>query len=181
MLKHKIVLASVLLACSLGSMAQNNIQSKNINGSIFLPSRNITDNLAAAPDFSAFYNLLKASGTINTPAPPVTFLVPGNKAFAKLAPGELDTLVKPENTTALVAMINKHILPGKLTAASIAQLIKQNNGSTVLTTAAGTTITAKIDANRNIILTDADGGTSVISRFDIAVQNGLMHVVTEVL
>ena len=178
----KTIVLSVLLGCSLYSYAQDNVKAKNIDGTIILPSKTITDNLSTAPNFSAFYTLLKTSGLANTlGVTPVTVLAPSNKAFAKLPPGQLDTLVKPGNSTALTAFINNHILPGKVTSATIAQQIKLNKGTATLTTAAGNKLTAKIDVNRNIVLTGINGNQSVISRFDAVVKNGVMHVVTEVL
>ncbi|MEO6149070.1 MAG: fasciclin domain-containing protein [Mucilaginibacter sp.] len=183
MLKGKFIILSILLSCTLlHGYAQDTVKAKNIDGSLILPAKSVLDNLASAPNFSAFYRLIKVSGVFNNVGTsPVTILAPANKAFAKLPPGQLDTLIKPENSAALTAFVNNHLLAGKITSANIAQQIKLNNGTATLTTLAGNKLTAKIDANRNILLTDINGNQSVISRFDIAVQNGLMHVVTGVL
>ena len=59
--------------------------------------------------------------------------------------------------------------------------INAGKGAAAFRTIAGTTITAKIDANRNIILTDENGGQSIISKFDIQQSNGMLHIVNAVL
>lgn len=112
---------------------------------------------------------------------PITIFAPVNKAFESLPPGKLDTLFKPGHRTELAALINYHVLSGKMTSADIARQIKQNNGSAVLVTLAGKKLTAKIDSNRNIVLTDESGMNSIISRFDVLQRNGMLHVITGVL
>jgi uncharacterized surface protein with fasciclin (FAS1) repeats len=46
---------------------------------------------------------------------------------------------------------------------------------------AGAKLSAKLDANRNIVLMDENGGESIINRFDVEQNNGMLHVVNKVL
>ncbi|GAA4333569.1 fasciclin domain-containing protein [Mucilaginibacter gynuensis] len=158
-------------------------QVKTIDGDNMPATKSIYDNLATAKNFTVLLNAIQKAGlsTQFTGTTPVTILAPNNKAFAALPAGTIDTLLKPEHKIELARLINNHILAGKITSADIARQIKMNNGQAVFTTLAGSKLTAKIDANRNIALTDENGSQSVVSRFDVQQLNGVLHTVTALL
>ncbi len=147
------------------------------------PSNNILDNLSSSPDFSILVNAIKTADLANTftGTGPITVFVPTDKAFAKLAYGQLDTLLQQTHKAELVNLIMYHAIAGKITSKDIDRQIKAGNGQATLTTLAGGTLTARINENRNIVLTDENGGQSVISRFNIPQSNGIMHMITVVL
>jgi len=146
-------------------------------------SKDIIENISAAPEFSVLtYALKTAELTDFFKGPgPVTLFAPTAKAFAKLAAGQLDTLLLPPHKAELVNLLNYHAIAGKVSSKNIISQIKANNGQATFTTLSGGILTARINENRNIVLTDESGGQSVISIFDIQQSNGMIHVVTAVL
>lgn len=154
-------------------------KARNIDGVIMKPSNTIMENLSASPNFSTLVNVIKAAQL--TGGEPITLFAPTNKAFEKLAPGQLDTLLLPAHKTELANLLSYHVLAGRITSKDIERQIKAGNGQATLTTLSGGILTAKINENRNIVLTDENGGQSVISTFDIPQSNGMIHIVTAVL
>jgi len=112
---------------------------------------------------------------------PVTVFVPDDKAFSTMNAAMLDTLEKPANRQALANLLLYHIINGKITAKDILRQIHANNGQAILTTLSGHKLVATINTARNIVLTDENGGQSIISKFDIRQKNGLMDMITAVL
>lgn len=156
--------------------------SRNVDGVTMSSSKDIIENLSESPEFTTLVKLIKAAGLEdNFKSGTITLLAPTNKAFDKLAPGTLDTLLLPARKTNLVNLLNYHVISGRITAKDIARQIKAGNGQATLTTLSGGTLTAHINENRNIVLTDENGGQSVITRFDIEQSNGLLHLVNAVL
>lgn len=112
----------------------------------------------------------------------LTVFAPDNDAFAKLAPGKMDSLMfNTKRQPDLIALVTYHVIPGILKAKDIIHQIKANNGTATFITLTGNKLTAKLDANRNIVLIDENGGQSVISKFDIPQNNGIIHIVNAVL
>lgn len=66
--------------------------------------------------FSTFAKAIDAAGLENLLAGgnAVTVLAPTNEAFAKLPPGKLDSLLKPENKSELEALLKRHLVAGSL-------------------------------------------------------------------
>lgn len=146
-------------------------------------SNTIMVNLSASPDFSLLSSAIKTASLadIFNGNSPITIFAPENKAFDKLEAGMLDTLMLPAHQAELASLINYHAVAGKITSKDLQRQIKAGNGQTSLTTLSGGKLTARINENRNIVLTDEQGGQSVISRFDIQQSNGLLDVITAVL
>ena len=156
---------------------------RNIDGALIRPSNNILANLSSSSDFSTLVNAIKTADLADTFGgnSPITIFAPVNKAFDKLAPGQLDTLLLPAHKTELVNLLTYHAVAGRITSKDIEKQIKAGNGQATFTTLSGGVLTAKINENRNIVLTDENGGQSVISRFDIQQNNGILHIITSVL
>ena len=66
--------------------------------------------------FSTFAKAIDAAGLENLLAGgnAVTVLAPTTEAFAKLPPGKLDSLLKPENKSELEALLKRHLVAGSL-------------------------------------------------------------------
>lgn len=179
------LLGVLLVFISLQSAwAQTNaITSKSVEGSVMVSNKSVYDNLKSVPNFSVFVGLIEQAGLKSTitATKPITVLAPTNKAFEGLPAGMLDTLRKPENKAALVSYVKGYILQGKLTSADVSRLINAGNGQAKLTTITPSTLYAKVNTNRNIILTDAFGLQTIISRYDIMVGNGVLHTLTAAL
>jgi uncharacterized surface protein with fasciclin (FAS1) repeats len=156
---------------------------KIVNGVAMLSSNDFIENMSQAKEYSILVNAIENAGLTLTfkSKGPLTFFAPTNEAFAKLSAGQLDSLLKPGHKFDLSYLLTYHAVAGRITARDIQRKINLNNGQATYTTVAGSTLTAKIDSNRNIVLIDENGGESVISKFNIPQSNGLLHVVNSVL
>ena len=164
------------------SLAKKAIKIKNVDGTNMSSAKGLVDNLSASPDFTTLVGLIKASGLadqLNSGI--ITFLAPTNKAFAKLPAGTIDSLMQTTNQKKLVRFLNYLVIPGQLNSKDLLKLVKANNVEAKLTTLSGGIITARINPNRNILLTDENGGQSVVLLFDIGLSNGTMFVLENVL
>lgn len=152
-------------------------------GDGMLPANDIIKNIALSKELSTFYNFINKTNLAATfqSRGPITMFVPANDAFLNLPDGKLDSLMKPSYVWELTRLISYHSIPGRFKAKDIEKEINKNKGTATFTTLTGNKLTAKIDANRNIVLIDENGGESIISRFDIEQNNGMLHVVNKVL
>jgi uncharacterized surface protein with fasciclin (FAS1) repeats len=84
-------------------------------------SGDIVDVAVGAPQFSTLVAAVQAAGLVDTlkGTGPFTVFAPTNDAFAKLPPGTVENLLKPENKAQLVAVLTYHVLPGKVMAADV--------------------------------------------------------------
>jgi uncharacterized surface protein with fasciclin (FAS1) repeats len=164
------------------STASAKVKTKNIDGTVMTSAKDIVDNISLSPEFTKLVGSLKAADlTDNFKSGTITFFAPTNAAFDKLAPGILDTLLLPAHKADLVNLLNYHAVSGKITSKDLERQIKAGNGQTTLTTISGGTLTARINENRNIVLTDENGGQSIITRLDIEQSNGMLFIVNAVL
>jgi len=130
----------------------------------------VVDIAVGNPDFSTLVAALKAAGLVDTlkGAGPFTVFAPTNAAFAKLPPGTLDNLLKPENKAQLTAILTYHVVPGRVLAADAARLdtAPTVNGASADIVASGGRVTI-------------DGAT--ITATDIKAGNGVVHVIDTVM
>jgi len=174
--------ANFVLAQKTDSTAAKTPKAKNVDGTLMSPAKNLADNISSSAQLSTLVKIIEASGlTENLRSGTITFFAPENQAFDKLAPGILDTLLKLTHKADLVNLVNNHIVQGRISSKDIAAQIKSGNGQAVLTTLAGGTLTARINENRNIVLTDDNGDQSIITRLDIEQSNGMLFIVNSVL
>lgn len=77
--------------------------------------RDIADSVAANPILTKFAAMVQASdlGTFLSSRGPFTLFVPTDSAFARLPPGMLDTLLRPENKVRLQDILLFHVVNGK--------------------------------------------------------------------
>lgn len=157
-------------------------KARNVDGSLMSPSKTIPENISVSANFSTLASIIKADSTntfvSNTS---ITIFAPDNKAFSKLPEGTIDTLLLPAHKAQLVALIKYHAVDGRVTSKDIERQIKAGNGQATLTTLSGEKLIARINENRNIVLTDQNGSQGILSRLDIAQSNGILHVITKVL
>jgi len=155
-------------------------KTRNIDGTVMSSSKSILENLSASSEFTTLTSAIKVADlrdTLNN----VTVFAPTNKAFEKLAPGKLDTLLLPAHKTELTSLLTYHVIAGMITSKDIYRQIKAGNGQAIFKTISGGSLTASLNKNRNILLTDENGGQSVISKFDILQNNGMLYIITDVL
>jgi uncharacterized surface protein with fasciclin (FAS1) repeats len=154
-----------------------------VGGAPMYPSKDIVDNAVNSKDHTTLVAAVKAAGLVDTlkSAGPFTVFAPTNTAFTKLPAGTVDTLLKPENKAKLTGVLTYHVVPSRLSAATLMKDIKGGGGSAKLKTVEGEELTIKSPAAGKITVTDAKGDVSTVTIPDVMQSNGVIHVVDTVL
>jgi len=154
-----------------------------VGGAPMYPSKNIIQNAVNSKDHTTLVAAVKAAGLVDTLQGPGPFTVfaPTNGAFGKLPAGTVDTLVKPENKGTLTKILTYHVVPGRMTAANLMKAVKDGGGMARLKTIEGENLVVRQDGMSKLSITDAKGGTSMITVADVLQSNGVIHVVDTVL
>src|SRR6202453_5125195 len=110
-----------------------------VGGAAMFPSKNIIQNAVNSKDHTTLVAAVKAAGLVDTleGKGPFTVFAPTNEAFAKLPPGTVDTLLKPENKAALTKILTYHVVAGKYSASDLMKLVKAGGGKAMLKTVEG--------------------------------------------
>jgi uncharacterized surface protein with fasciclin (FAS1) repeats len=148
------------LLLSLGSITMAAAQEK----------KDIVDTAVAAGSFQTLAKALEAAGPVDTlkGEGPFTVFAPTDEAFAKLPPGTLYDLLKPENKDKLTAILTYHVVPGKVMASQVVNLksAKTVNGQALAITT----------ENGSVMVDNAK-----VIKTDIQCSNGVIHVIGSVL
>lgn len=152
-----------------------------VGGAAMYPTRTIVQNAVNSKDHTTLVAAVKAAGLVDTlsGAGPFTVFAPTNKAFAKLPAGTVDTLLKPENKATLQSVLTYHVVPGRLTATTLARQIRAGGGVANLTTVQGGRLQARM-VGKSIVLIDAKGGRAKVTQADVLQSNGVIHVTDSV-
>ena len=188
MKKYVIALGvSVMLsACAggMGGMKDDSTMAANpmVGGAAMYPSKDIVDNAVNSKDHTTLVAAVKAAGLVDTlkGAGPFTVFAPTNAAFDKLPAGTVDTLLKPENKPTLTKVLTYHVVPGRLDSKALTSMISAGGGKAMLKTASGGTLTASMK-DGHVWVTDAKGGTAMVTIANVYQSNGVIHVVDKVL
>lgn len=152
-------------------------KTRMVGGAQMSSANDVVKNLSKSKNHTVFVSMLTASGLSETlKTNTYTVFAPTDDAFKKLPAGTIDSLMKPTHLADLTKQVNSYIVQGKLRSADIAKQIK-TNGQASITTLSGSVLTAKINSDRNIVLTDANGNEAIVSQFDIDQSNGLVDVI----
>jgi uncharacterized surface protein with fasciclin (FAS1) repeats len=132
--------------------------------------KDIVDTAVQAGSFNTLAQALKAADLVDTMKSPGPFTVfaPTDQAFAKLPPGTLEVLFKPENKEQLRSILTYHVVPGRVTAADVMKITsaKTVNGQEV-----------RISVLKGVVrVNDAK-----VAKTDIAASNGIIHVIDSVI
>ena len=130
----------------------------------------IVDTAVSAGDFNTLVAAVQAAELVDTlkGEGPFTVFAPTDEAFAKLPPGTVENLLKPENKDQLVAVLTYHVVPGKIMSSDIA-------GKTAkVATVQGSDLA--VDATDGVMV---DNATVVVA--DIEASNGVIHVIDTVV
>ncbi len=143
---------------------------------------NIVEAAVATKSLSTLVAAVKAADLVGTLSGhgPFTVFAPTNFAFNTLPPGTVSTLLKPENKAQLQKILTAHVVAGKVTAGDLAKAIKAHGGSYRFHTVSGDTLVAR-QFGLAVIITDENGGRSLVTNADIEVSNGVVHIVNRVL
>lgn len=127
----------------------------------------VADTIAAKPQLSTLNGLLAKAGLTATlkGTGPFTVFAPSNEAFTKVPAKTMDELAK--DPTKLKAVLNYHLVPGKLMAADVKNgNSKTVNGANVALSKAGEFVTVE---------------EAMVQTADILATNGVVHIVDSVL
>ena len=153
-----------------------------VGGAPMFAGKTIAMNASAAPNLTTLVAAVKAAdlvSTLNGPGP-FTVFAPTNDAFAKLPAGTVDTLTQPENKAKLTAILTYHVVPGTYDSKKLMHEIKKHGGSFQLKTVEGEPLTFSLDRGM-VRITDAKGGTAMVTTPDVYQSNGVVHVIDNVL
>src|SRR5579883_2507444 len=125
---------------------------------------------AVAGHFNTLIAAVKAAGLVDALKGPGPFTVfaPTDEAFAKLPPGTVENLLKPENKAELRKILTYHVVAGRVTASDVVKLDS-----------------AKTLEGGSLTIHKGNGGVMVngahVTKTDIAASNGVIHVIDAVL
>jgi uncharacterized surface protein with fasciclin (FAS1) repeats len=133
---------------------------------------NIVEVAQSAGSFETLLTAATTAGLADTLANdgPYTVFAPNDAAFAKLAPGTVEDLLKPENRDTLTAILLYHVVPGEFPASAIA-------AETMLPTATpgGEMLTVSVDGD------DVRVDDSLVVTPNVDASNGIIHIIDTVL
>lgn len=132
--------------------------------------KDIVDTAIANGSFTTLVTAVKAAGLVDTlkGKGPFTVFAPTDAAFSKLPKGTIDSLLKPENKSKLVAILTHHVIAGAVSSADVVSKKlspKTVNGSSL-----------SIDGTMGVMVS----GAKVITA-DVKASNGIIHVIDKVL
>jgi uncharacterized surface protein with fasciclin (FAS1) repeats len=131
--------------------------------------KNIVQVAIGSPDHTTLVAALKAAEYVDalSNAGPFTVFAPGDAAFAKLPPGTVEDLVKPENKEKLRDILEYHVYVGVIRENMIqdGMSLNQVNGQNIKLTKAGEKITVN--------------GANVVGV--VTATNGIIYVLDQVL
>ncbi|HMK41113.1 MAG TPA: fasciclin domain-containing protein [Methyloceanibacter sp.] len=153
-----------------------------VGGAPMYPSKNIIQNAVNSKDHTTLVAAVKAAGLVDTleGKGPFTVFAPTNDAFAKLPAGTVDTLLKPENKGQLTQVLTYHVVPGRITAKDLMEMIEKGGGKATLKTVEGAELTFEMKDGA-IWVWDAKGDAAKITIKNVMQSNGVIHVIDTVL
>jgi len=175
-------LAFGAIAVSPTLAAQMNEKTVTVGGAPMYPSKNIVQNAVNSKDHTTLVAAVKAAGLVDTLSGPGPFTVfaPTNSAFAKLPPGTVDNLLKPENKDKLVAVLTYHVVPGRMSAKDLMDAAKKAGGQAKLKTVEGDWLTVEAKGGA-LMIWDSKGNTSKVTIQNVFQSNGVIQVIDSVL
>jgi uncharacterized surface protein with fasciclin (FAS1) repeats len=188
-MSKRIALFATVAAIAIGAMAsipvaaQMSEKTVTVGGSPMYPSKNIIQNAVNSKDHTTLVAAVKAAGLVETleGAGPFTVFAPTNEAFAKLPPGTVESLLKPENKPTLVKILTYHVVPGRMTAAGLMKAVKAGEGMAKLKTVEGEDLIVKEAGPGKLTVTDAKGDVAHVTIANVMQSNGVIHVIDTVL
>lgn len=134
------------------------------------PSMDIVGTAVSAGSFNTLAAALKAADLVVVLQGdgPFTVFAPTDDAFAKLPPGTVENLLKPENKAKLQAVLTYHVVAGKYMAADVVSMSS-----------------AKTVNGQSFMISEKDGSYMIdnakIIKTDVMASNGVIHVIDTVI
>jgi uncharacterized surface protein with fasciclin (FAS1) repeats len=135
------------------------------------PAADIVDTAASAGNFTTLVAAVEAAGLVDTlkGEGPFTVFAPTDEAFAKLPPGTVEELLKPENKDQLASILTYHVVPGRIMSGDI------QGADTAVVTVQGSEV--EIDARGGAVMVDE----ATVTQADIEASIGVIHVIDTVI
>jgi uncharacterized surface protein with fasciclin (FAS1) repeats len=164
------------------SLAMMNEKTVTVGGAPMYASKNIIQNAVNSKDHTTLVAAVKAAGLVDTlsGAGPFTVFAPTNAAFAKLPPGTVENLLKPENKDKLVAVLTYHVVPGRMSAKDLMDAAKKAGGQAKLKTVEGDWLTVEAKGS-TLSIWDSKGNVSKVTVQNVFQSNGVIQVIDTVL
>ena len=168
MIKQTIPLLLLAGACLAGTVFSDLVTAQEPP----TPAPAAADIVAVAAgdaDFTTLVSALRAAElvTVLQGKGPFTVFAPNNAAFAKLPPGALENLMKPENKKKLVSLLKNHVASGIIMATDVKSgRVKMLGGEKI-----------EVDVENGRV---GFGGAKVI-KADVPASNGVIHVIDTVI
>jgi len=161
----RIIRMAMLSATLVGVVACDAEDDKMTGG-----QSDIVATAEAAGSFGTLVAAIRAADLETTlkGAGPFTVFAPTDAAFAKIPAATLGDLLLPENKAKLQAILQYHVVAGKVMAANVVNL-------TSATTVQGSTVAISVNAG-TVKINDA-----TVTTTDVAASNGVIHVIDTVL
>jgi uncharacterized surface protein with fasciclin (FAS1) repeats len=147
-----------------------------VGGAPMYAVKNIIENAVNSKDHTTLVAAVKAAGLVDTleGKGPFTVFAPTNEAFAKLPPGTVETLLKPENKATLVKILTYH------TAADLMKMVKAGGGKATLKTVEGEPLTLS-ENGKKLFISGEESGIAEVTISNVKQSNGVIHVINTVL
>jgi uncharacterized surface protein with fasciclin (FAS1) repeats len=153
-----------------------------VGGTAMFPSKNIIENAVNSKDHTTLVAAVKAAGLVETlqGKGPFTVFAPTNEAFAKLPPGTVDTLLKPENKAMLVKILTYHVVSGKYSAMDLMKMAQAGGGKAMLKTVEGDPLTISLNGMK-VFVSGEKSGVAEVTISNVNQSNGVIHVINTVV
>ncbi|MGV3705991.1 MAG: fasciclin domain-containing protein [Arcticibacter sp.] len=183
----KKIMLSAAFAALIGlatTQAQTTDSTSNSNAATastqkVAPSGDVTQAIASSGYNASLATAIKNAGLESTlkGAGPFTVFAPSDQAFASVPAGDSLLTQQPK----LAATLKNHIVNGKYSKDDIIKALTAGKGVATLNTIDGSTVTLKVNENKNLELSDAAGNKALVTVFDVEGTNGTVHVINNVL
>jgi len=133
-------------------------------------TKNVVEVAEGAKQFTTLLAAVEAAGLTSALIGdgPFTILAPTDAAFSALPSGTVENLLKPENRATLQAILQYHVIPGRVYSD---QVVKLNSAKTL----GGETVSISADGS-SVKINEA-----TVTKVDIEASNGVIHVIDAVL
>ncbi|MEM7214101.1 MAG: fasciclin domain-containing protein [Pseudomonadota bacterium] len=142
----------------------------------------VVDIAVGSADHTTLVAAVQAAGLVDTLSGDGKFTVfaPTNEAFDRLPEGTVASLLKPENKGTLTKVLTAHVVAGDVRAADLVSKINKHGGRYNFSTVSGDALTAMLKGN-HVYIFDESGGAALVTAADLQSDNGVVHVVNDVL
>lgn len=145
-------------------------------------NKSIVEIAVGNENFSTLVTALKAADLVGALQGdgPFTVFAPTNDAFAKIDSKTLGSLLEPKNKSTLSSILTYHVVSGKLAASDVVAALKKGKGMVEVKTLSGAILTV-VQKDGKIWLKDGNGNYSQITSTDVMANNGVIHVIGDVV